>query len=124
MMQFPVHYQILFLLTSYRNQVPPAELESVLLSHPQVTEAGVCSTWDRVQETELPVGYVNFQPTVPADDRQQLLKEVLEYVNERVSKAKKLRGGLFYLDKFPRNPTGKLLRRELPARRQMVLPKL
>ncbi len=85
-----------------------------------MTEAGVCAKWDRSQETEVPVGYVNFQSTVAIADRERLLKEVLDYVNERVSRAKRLRGGLFYLETFPRNPTGKLLRRDLPARREML----
>lgn len=104
----------------HSNQVTPAELESVLLSHPQVTEAGVCAAWDQTQETEVPVGYVNFKPTVNANDREGLLKEVLAYVNERVSRHKRLRGGLFFLDTFPRNGTGKLLRRNLPARLEMT----
>ena len=96
----------------------------MLLSHPQVTEAGVCATWDRTHQTEVPVGYVNFKPTVAVADRELVLKEVLEFVNERVSVVKRLRGGLFYLEKFPRNPTGKLLRRDLPARREMLKAKL
>ncbi|CAM1506232.1 Fc.00g058730.m01.CDS01 [Cosmosporella sp. VM-42] len=101
------------------NQVTPAELENVLLSHPEVTEAGVCATWDRNLETEVPVGYVNFKPAITVADHEGLLKEVLGYVNERVSRSKKLRGGLFFLETFPRNPTGKLLRRNLPARLRM-----
>lgn len=84
-----------------------------------MTEAGVCAAWDHAQETEVPVGYVNFKPTVSVEDRGRLLKEVLSYVDERVSRHKKLRGGLFFLDTFPRNPTGKLLRRNLPARLEM-----
>ncbi|OIW22662.1 luciferin 4-monooxygenase [Coniochaeta ligniaria NRRL 30616] len=106
------------------NQVSPAELESVLLSHPQVTEAGVCATWDRSQETEVPVGYVNFQSTVAVADHERLLKEVHDYVNERVSRAKRLRGGVFYLETFPRNHSGKLLRKDLPARRGILRAKL
>ncbi len=89
-----------------------------------MTEAGVCAAWDRSLETEVPVGYVNFQSTVAVDDRERLLTEVLDYVNERVSRAKRLRGGLFYLENFPRNATGKLLRRDLPARREMLMAKL
>ncbi|CAK7205007.1 hypothetical protein SEUCBS139899_007771 [Sporothrix eucalyptigena] len=100
------------------NQVTPAELENVLHTHPLVTEAGVCGTWDAVQETEVPVGYVNLKSTVAHGERDAVLREVLAYVNSKVAKTKKLRGGLFYLDTFPRNATGKLMRRSLPARRQ------
>ncbi|KJR88487.1 uncharacterized protein SPSK_08005 [Sporothrix schenckii 1099-18] len=100
------------------NQVTPAELENVLHSHPLVTEAGVCGAWDAVQETEVPVGYVNFKPTVSVADRPRVLQDVLAFANSKVARTKKLRGGLFYLETFPRNATGKLMRRSLPARLQ------
>ncbi|CAK7217081.1 hypothetical protein SCUCBS95973_003030 [Sporothrix curviconia] len=102
------------------NQVTPAELENALHAHPLVMEAGVCGKWDAVQETEVPVGYVNFKPSVAIADREVVLKQVLEYVNSKVAKTKKLRGGLFYLEVFPRNATGKLMRRSLPARLQAM----
>ncbi|KAL3439265.1 hypothetical protein BDV09DRAFT_191473 [Aspergillus tetrazonus] len=51
------------------NQVPPAELEDVLLTFPDVAESAVCAAWDESQETEIPVGYVNFKPNVRPEDR-------------------------------------------------------
>ncbi|ETS80186.1 hypothetical protein PFICI_07715 [Pestalotiopsis fici W106-1] len=99
-------------------QVPPAELEDVLLSHPLVTEAGVCATWDDAQGTEIPVAYVSLALTVAPSDRDRVLAEVRAHHDKRVAPYKKLRGGLFYLSPLPRNPTGKLLRRELPARKE------
>ncbi len=98
----------------------PAELENVLHSHPLVTEAGVCGRWDDVQQTEVPVGYVSLQPSVAVADRDKVLQDVLGFVNSKVSKTKKLRGGLFYLETMPRNNTGKLMRRSLPARLQAM----
>lgn len=87
-----------------------------MLSHPMVTEAGVCAVWSERDSTEIPVGYVNLKGE--EGNREQLLKEVLLFLNSQVSPYKKLRGGLFYLNGLPRNPTGKLLRRQLPARRE------
>lgn len=87
-----------------------------MLSHPMVTEAGVCAVWSERDSTEVPVGYVNLK--AEATDRDRVVKEVLSFLNSRVSPYKKLRGGLFYLGCLPRNPTGKLLRRQLPARRE------
>ncbi|KAF2742950.1 acyl-CoA synthetases/AMP-acid ligases II [Sporormia fimetaria CBS 119925] len=108
-------------LIKYRgHQVPPAELEDVLLSHDLVTEAGVCAKWDDDQGTEIPVGYVSLSPKVPAQDRERVIAEVKESHDKHVASYKKLRGGLFYLPTLPRTPTGKLLRRELPARKQAV----
>ncbi|KAH7420130.1 acyl-CoA synthetases/AMP-acid ligases II [Cadophora sp. MPI-SDFR-AT-0126] len=101
------------------NQVPPAELEDVLLSHPLVTEAGVCASWDDQQGTEVPTAYVNLAPTLSEGDRSKTLAEIRRYHDERVAGYKKLRGGIFYLPVLPRSPTGKLLRRELPARKAL-----
>jgi acyl-coenzyme A synthetase/AMP-(fatty) acid ligase len=107
------------------NQVPPAELEDVLLSHEAVNEAGVCGLFDERLETEVPVGYVNFTRPVPVGERDSLLADIRKFVDERVSPHKKLRGGLFFLDALPKNATGKLMRRELPAaNRQQKTSKL
>lgn len=35
-------------------QVPPAELEALLLQHPKVVDSGVVGVWDESQATELP----------------------------------------------------------------------
>lgn len=104
------------------NQVPPAELEDVLLSHEAVNEAGVCGIFDEQRETEIPVGYVNFTRQVSDSGKQALLNDIRKYHDERVSGHKKLRGGLFYLDVLPKNATGKLMRRELPAAKKQQKP--
>ncbi|PGH10484.1 hypothetical protein AJ80_07527 [Polytolypa hystricis UAMH7299] len=99
------------------NQVPPAELEDVLLSHPNVKEAAVCGVWDEVQQTELPMGYISLREKASsATEVQKQLQEVKEFVDSRVSPHKKLRGGLHYLEEFPKNHNGKLVRRLLPAK--------
>ncbi|KAL1890749.1 hypothetical protein Sste5346_008074 [Sporothrix stenoceras] len=98
------------------HQVSPAELENLLHSHPLVQEAGVCASWDAVQQTEVPVGYVNFVPSVGHDERSAVREKVRAFVDGQVVPQKKLRGGLFYLAEMPRTATGKLLRRNLPAR--------
>lgn len=75
--------------------------------------------WDESQETEIPVGYVNFKSSIRPEDRAQKLKEVATFVNARVASYKKLRGGVHYLEVIPKSPTGKVLRRQLPARVEM-----
>jgi 4-coumarate--CoA ligase len=39
--------------------------------------------------------------------------EVLEYVAKQTSVAKQLHGGVIFVDEIPKNPSGKILRREL-----------
>ncbi|OAA57615.1 acyl-CoA synthetases/AMP-acid ligases II [Niveomyces insectorum RCEF 264] len=97
------------------NQVPPAELEAVLLEHPLVADAGVCGVFDKELDTEVPMGCVTLVPEVPADERHLALAKVRAHLDERVSPYKRLRGGLHHIDALPKGPTGKLQRRDIPA---------
>ncbi|CAK7206722.1 hypothetical protein SEUCBS139899_009528 [Sporothrix eucalyptigena] len=102
------------------HQVSPAELEGLLHAHPLVLEAGVCATWDDNQQTEVPVGYVSLtDAAVTGKDSREVhtvLDGIRAWVDGQVAPYKRLRGGLVQLPTMPRNATGKLLRRNLPAR--------
>jgi len=50
-------------------QVPPAELESVLLSHPDVADAGVVGSPDPAAG-ELPLAWVVRKPTATVNEQQ------------------------------------------------------
>jgi len=103
------------------NQVAPAELESLLLQHPDVREACACAKWDEAQGTELPMAYVTFQEHVKPDSaasRDAVLRNIREFVDEKLTPYKRLRGGVEVLDELPKTATGKVLRRELPERRK------
>jgi len=85
-------------------QVPPAELEAVLVSHPKVKDAGVIAM--RTEEgEEAPMGCVVVEGDVEGD-------ELLEYVAERVAPYKKLRR-IEFVDEVPKSASGKILRRVL-----------
>lgn len=43
-------------------QVPPSELEDLLLQHPSVVDAAVTSIYSDEQATELPIAYVTLHP--------------------------------------------------------------
>ncbi|KAF2110315.1 acyl-CoA synthetases/AMP-acid ligases II [Lophiotrema nucula] len=100
------------------NQVAPAELESILNSHPGVSEGAVCALWDENQGTEIPIAYVTLTPAAKSSsmDRESLLLDIRRHVDEKVAPYKKLRGGVVVLDELPKSATGKVLRRMLPAR--------
>lgn len=108
------------LLTHPRNQIAPAELEDLLSSHLNVLESAVCAAWDKEQQTEVPVGYVVLDSSIPPEKRQAVLQEIRHSVDSRVTAYKKLRGGVHALETLPKNVTGKLARNELPARKAMV----
>jgi 4-coumarate--CoA ligase len=98
------------------NQVAPAELEDVLLGHPLVSDAGVCGIYDKEAETETPAACVVLAEEMDETGQRQAIDSIRNYVDERVAPYKKLRGGLYAVKELPKGSTGKLLRRELPAR--------
>lgn len=97
------------------NQIAPTELEAVLLLHPKVADAGVCGVYHKKLDTEIPIGFVTLQEGIPAEQRQEILREASEFVNARVAPYKKFREELYYLETLPKNTSGKLLRRDLTA---------
>ncbi|PBK78575.1 AMP binding protein [Armillaria solidipes] len=97
-------------------QVPPAELESVLLGHPDVADAAVIGVYDASQATELPRAYI--VPANPDRTKTNGLKvsfesEVVKWMATKVAHHKYLRGGVVIIDAIPKSPAGKILRREL-----------
>jgi len=100
-------------------QVAPSELEDLLLHHPHVIDAAVCSIYDDEQATELPMAYVSLKPELAElrkESVQRVLEEVRTWVDGQVAGYKRLRGGVFHLQQLPKTPTGKILRKDLPVR--------
>nr|CAG8566763.1 13537_t:CDS:10 [Entrophospora candida] len=96
------------------SQVAPAELESVLLTNPIISDAAVVGIYSEQDATELPVAYVVLQNLPP--DHQQTKKLIQDHVAEKVAPHKKLRGGVYIIDKIPKSPSGKILRKDLRER--------
>ncbi|OQD87458.1 hypothetical protein PENSOL_c077G02615 [Penicillium solitum] len=94
-------------------QVSPTELEEIIGQHGNVADAAVTSVWDDNEATEIPQAFVVPKVKVFSSDRKILSEEIQRMVASKVAGYKKLRGGIFFVDQLPRNPTGKLLRREL-----------
>ncbi|KAI8955656.1 AMP-binding enzyme [Xylaria longipes] len=95
-------------------QISPTELEAHLNTHPHVIEGGVGAIWDESQLTELPTAWVILKDHLKTTEQQkQALKEIHEHINKEVSGYKKLRGGVWQISHLPKNPTGKILRKQL-----------
>ncbi|XP_053667599.1 uncharacterized protein LOC128717948 [Anopheles marshallii] len=88
-------------------QVPPAELEDVLLSHPKVRDCAVVGVPDEIAG-ELPAAFVVTQP-----GKEVTEQEVIQCVASKLSPQKHLRGGVFFVDEIPKTGSGKILRRQL-----------
>ncbi|CAL5042957.1 unnamed protein product [Urochloa decumbens] len=88
-------------------QVAPAELEDVLATHPDISDAAVAPYPDE-EAGEVPVACVVRKP-----GREQLLaQDVLSFVEIRVAPYKKVRRVVF-VDRIARSPSGKILRPQL-----------
>jgi acyl-CoA synthetase (AMP-forming)/AMP-acid ligase II len=90
-------------------QVPPAELEALLHTHPAVADVAVIGVPDE-EAGELPKAFV-----VAAEGAEIDLAELIEWVGERVAPQKRIRL-VEEIEAVPKSPSGKILRRELTAR--------
>lgn len=97
----------------YRFQVSPTEIEEIIGQHPLVDDSAVTSIWDDSESTEIPRAFVVPASNVRVSEHKQLEKDIQDLVASKVAGYKKLRGGVEFVCKLPRNPTGKLLRRQL-----------
>ena len=88
-------------------QVPPAELEAVLLTDPRIADAAVIGVLDD-EGSEVPKAFV--VPAAPLTEQ-----DVMDYVAQRVAPHKKVRR-VEFIDAVPKAASGKILRRELRAR--------
>jgi len=92
------------LIISGGENIYPAEIEEVLISHPDIWEAGVVGmddeTWGKV-----PVAFIVSNKQIPAHELQQ-------YCEGKLAKYK-IPKKVYFVSSLPRNASNKLLRRKL-----------
>lgn len=88
----------------------PREIEEVLNRHPAVNASGVIGQMDPIRG-ELPVAFVEFKEDVAADARPAEA-ELIRFCREHLA-GFKVPKTVRVVDQLPRNPTGKIVRREL-----------
>ncbi|KAH0588755.1 hypothetical protein H2248_004559 [Termitomyces sp. 'cryptogamus'] len=107
-----------------RHLVAPAELEGLLLNHPDVADAAVIGVYSESRATELPRAYVvhaHPERLKIQADKVAFQQDVLKWTHERVARHKFLRGGVVAIDIIPKSASGKILRRELREKAKVEL---
>ncbi|KAK2413641.1 4-coumarate--CoA ligase [Trifolium repens] len=87
-------------------QVPPAELEQLLQSHPEIKDAAVIPYPDE-DAGQVPLAFVIRQPQSSMGEA-----EIIDFVAKRVAPYKKIRHVVF-ANSIPKNAAGKVLRKDL-----------
>src|SRR5262249_57246016 len=95
--------------------IAPAEVEAVMLEHPQVKDCGVVGRKDTAAG-EIACAFVVLRDGAPENGR--LAEELCGYVGERLTSYKQPRE-IRFVSTLPRTSSGQILR---PARRRTPLP--
>lgn len=94
------------LIISGGENIYPAEIESVLLAHPDVAEVGVCGQ-DDPRWGQVPIAFVKLYP-----GRIPSIESLRQHACQRLARYK-VPQAIHIVEELPRNSSGKLLRREL-----------
>ncbi|CAL0317391.1 unnamed protein product [Lupinus luteus] len=87
-------------------QVAPAELEQLLLTHPEIDDAAVIP-YPGEEAGEVPMAFVVRQPQSSVGET-----EIIDFVAKQVAPYKKIRRVAF-IESIPKNAAGKILRKDL-----------
>jgi 4-coumarate--CoA ligase len=90
-------------------QVPPAELEALLVTHPAVADVAVIGVPDE-EAGELPKAFVVLKP-----DQEVTAADIQAFVADRVAHYKQVRE-VEFVPEIPKSASGKILRRMLRDR--------
>jgi len=107
-------------------QVSPAELEGLILNHPDVSDVCVIGVPDETSG-EVPRAYVVLTETAANGEKVnfELIKaSILKFVRDKKIKYKHLAGGVEFVPIIPKGPSGKILRRVLREQAEEVRAKL
>ena len=90
-------------------QVPPAELEAIIITHPAVADVAVIGIPDD-EAGELPKAFVTLKPEMEATDT-----DIKDFVADKVATYKQIQM-VEFIDEIPKSASGKILRRFLRDR--------
>lgn len=96
-------------MLKYNNyQVQPSEIEELINSIDGVENSSVVGILNKSSGNDIIIAFVKRAPKSFISEN-----EIIEFVHQRVIDAKKIRGGVHFVDSFPLNPSGKIKKNEL-----------
>ncbi|EED21683.1 phenylacetyl-CoA ligase, putative [Talaromyces stipitatus ATCC 10500] len=108
-------------------QVPPAELEGILVDSELIDDVAVIGVHSDEHGSEVPRAYVvrsAVSKASGASDAEEAEK-IVKWMHSKVAQHKRLRGGVRFVETIPKSVSGKILRRVLKeqAKKEAEKPK-
>lgn len=108
-------------------QVPPAELEGILVDNELIDDVAVIGIYSEEHGSEVPRAYVvrsAKSKSSGSSDSDEAAK-IVGWIHSKVAQHKRLRGGVRFVDAIPKSVSGKILRRVLKeqAKKEQEAPK-
>ncbi|EFX78400.1 hypothetical protein DAPPUDRAFT_320528 [Daphnia pulex] len=95
-------------LIKYRNiNILPTNVEKHMMTHPDIVDVAVVGL-PHEDDGERPLAFV-----VLSENGKVTAEELISFTNGQVMEEEKLRGGIRFIEKIPRNDLGKIVRPEL-----------
>lgn len=96
-------------------QVPPAELEGILVDSELIDDVAVIGVYSEEQGSEVPRAYVVRSAVSKASGVSEAdeAAKIVQWMHNKVAQHKRLRGGVRFVDAIPKSVSGKILRRVL-----------
>ncbi|KAJ5559661.1 hypothetical protein N7513_002060 [Penicillium frequentans] len=96
-------------------QVPPAELEGLLVDNEAIDDVAVIGLESEAHGSEVPMACVvrSAKSKSSGSSEKDEAAKIVKWLDSKVAHHKRLRGGVRFVDQIPKNPSGKILRRML-----------
>lgn len=101
-------------------QVPPAELEGILVDNEAVDDVAVVGIESQAHGSEVPLAFVvrSEKSKSSGISAEQEAANIVKWLESKVAQHKRLRGGVRFVDQIPKSVSGKILRRILKSQAQ------
>lgn len=96
-------------------QVPPAELEGLLVDNEAIDDVAVIGIESEAHGSEVPMACIvrSAKSKSSGGSEAEEGAKIVKWLDSKVAHHKRLRGGVRFVDEIPKNPSGKILRRML-----------